>query len=226
MALCFSCSEDPHYTQHQEHIAMKTYLALGDSYTIGEGVDTQGRWPDQLVEGLNEAGCGISEPLIIARTGWTTAELNAGMDEAGVTGTFDMVSLLIGVNNQFRGLDSGSYRLELRALLQRAIDLAGENATRVMVVSIPDYGVTPFGLTRDPERIAREIDAFNGIKRDESERAGASWVDVTEISRRAATEPELIAADQLHPSAEMYALWVKEIIPVARKIVCSTSVKP
>ncbi len=190
------------------------FLALGDSYTIGESVATAGRWPNQLARLL-----GISEPQIVAKTGWTTDELSAAIDAADPKGPFDLVTLLIGVNNQYRGRSDDEYRQQFAALLKRATGFAGGNAQHVIVVSIPDWGVTPFAAGRDRARIASEIDRFNAIGREEAARAGARWVDITPISRRAATDHTLIAADGLHPSAAMYAEWVKIIGPVAAEAV-------
>lgn len=180
------------------------YLALGDSYTIGESVPEAERFPNQLARIL-----GIGEPQIIAKTGWTTDELNAAIDAASPQGPFELVTLLIGVNNQYRGRDAEQYRGEFKALLQRAIGFAGGDAKRVIVVSIPDWGVTPFAETRDRARIAREIDQYNAINRDEAARAGVRYVDITPISRR--PDPALIAEDKLHPSGKQYAEWAKAI---------------
>jgi lysophospholipase L1-like esterase len=190
------------------------FLALGDSYTIGESVAPSDRWPSRLARALR-----IPEPQIIAKTGWTTDELSAAIDGADPKGPFDLVTLLIGVNNQYRGRSADEYRQQFAALLERAIGFAGGSAQRVVVVSIPDWGVTPYAAGRDRARIASEIDRFNAIGGQETARAGARWVDITPISRRAAAEPTLIAPDGLHPSAAMYAEWVKLIEPVAAKAV-------
>lgn len=187
------------------------YLALGDSYTIGEQVDEADRFPNQLARALK-----IPLPPIIAKTGWTTDELNAAIDQANVKGPYELVTLLIGVNNQYRGRDAEQYRKEFAALLQRAIGFAGGNASRVVVVSIPDWGVTPFAASRDRAKIAREIDQFNAINREETARAKARYVDITPISRKAATDSTLVAGDGLHPSGKMYAAWVALIEPEAR----------
>jgi lysophospholipase L1-like esterase len=186
------------------------FLALGDSYTIGESVAPSDRWPNRLARALR-----IPEPQIIAKTGWTTDELSAAIAAADPKGPFDLVTLLIGVNNQYRGRSADEYRQQFAVLLERAIGFAGGNAPRVVVVSIPDWGVTPYAAGRDRARIAAEIDRFNTFARQETTRAGARWVDITPISRRAAAEPALIASDGLHPSAAMYAEWVKVISPVA-----------
>jgi lysophospholipase L1-like esterase len=185
------------------------YLALGDSYTIGESVAPADRFPHQLAREL-----GIAEPQIIAKTGWTTDELNAAIDAANPQGPFDLVTLLIGVNNQYRGRDAEQYRGEFAALLQRAIGFAGGDAKKVIVVSIPDWGVTPFAEGRDRAKIASEIDRYNAINREEAARAGAKYVDITPISRGG--DPALVAEDKLHPSAKQYTEWVKLIAPVAR----------
>lgn len=187
------------------------YLALGDSYTIGESVAEGDRYPVQLARGL-----GLHDPLIIAKTGWTTDELNAAIDKADPQGTFGLVTLLIGVNNQYRGRDAEQYRGEFIGLLHRAIGFAGGNASHVIVVSIPDWGVTPFAANRDRAKIATEIDHFNAIAREETLRANARFVDITPVSRRAATDASLVAADGLHPSGAMYAEWVKLILPEAQ----------
>jgi lysophospholipase L1-like esterase len=189
------------------------YLALGDSYTIGESVPAEACWPMQLIEQLRRHGVVIDDPRIVAVTGWTTDELSAGMDRARLALSYDLVTLQIGVNNQYRGRAAGQYRGEFSALLRRAIRLAGNHPSRVVVVSIPDWGVTRFGSGsgRDPAQIAHELDVFNAIARDEASRAGARFVDITGISRQ---HPELVADDGLHPSAEQYTLWTEAIAPV------------
>ncbi|WP_158756078.1 SGNH/GDSL hydrolase family protein [Dyella sp. S184] len=191
------------------------YLALGDSYTIGEAVPAQQRWPAVLVQRLRRAGVVIDDPSIIAVTGWTTDELALGMDATPLAPPYNLVSLQIGVNNQYRGRPAGEYRTQFASLLARAVALAGGRAARVVVVSIPDWGVTHFAHEqgRDRAQIARELDVYNAIARDETARAGAHFVDITGISRR---YPVLVASDGLHPSAAQYALWVDAILPVAR----------
>lgn len=192
-------------------------LALGDSYTIGESVEETARWPTQLAAAMRARGIVVAEPVIIAKTGWTTDELSAAVDANSPSGTFDLVTLLIGVNNQYRGRSPDEYRVQFRALLVRAIAFAGSRAGSVVVVSTPDWGVTPFARRsgRDIGPIAREIDAFNAIAREEAARAGVRFVDITEISRRAAVEPDLMASDGLHPSGSMYELWTLRILPEA-----------
>jgi lysophospholipase L1-like esterase len=185
--------------------ARMSYLALGDSYTIGEGVAAKDRWPVQLARML-----GIAEPTIIAKTGWTTDELAAAIPEQ--PGTFSLVSLLIGVNNQYRGRDLEEYRTQFVSLLGRAVGFAGGDAKHVVVLSIPDWGVTPFAKDRDRTKVAAEIDRFNAVNREETERAGARWVDVTAISRR---DPQDVVADGLHPSPRAYAAWAHAALPQA-----------
>lgn len=192
-------------------IALATLLALGDSYTIGESVPASDRFPHQLAVAL-----GAKEPLIVAKTGWTTDELDRAIDAAAPKGPFDLVTLLIGVNNQYRGRSADEYRTQFRGLLQRAIGFAGNRAARVVVVSIPDWGVTPFAAGRDRAKIAEEIDRFNAINREEAVCAGARYADITPVSRRAATDPALNAGDGLHPSGRMYKAWVDVILPIAR----------
>jgi lysophospholipase L1-like esterase len=192
-----------------------TCLALGDSYTIGEGVSAIERWPNQLVAGLRKRGLDVAEPRIIAKTGWTTDELNAAIDEEAVADSFDLVTLLIGVNNQYRGRDLENYRVEFESLLRRAIHFAGGDARRVIVVSIPDWGVTPFAAGRDRVQIASEIDAFNAINRDVARQAGARYADVTAMSREGAS---MVVSDGLHPSAAMYSRWTAAILPEANAV--------
>ena len=194
------------------------YLALGDSYTIGESVDPADRWPVQLAERLKDTGIIIDEPVIIARTGWTTGELSSAIDESGIKEVFDLVTLLIGVNNQYRGYDTASYRSDLIRLIERAVGFAGGDITKVILVSIPDWGVMPFAEGRDRDKIAAEINTFNDIMRTEAESVGVSFINITPVSRTAAVDPEMAAVDGLHPSGKMYSKWVDLVLPVARGI--------
>jgi lysophospholipase L1-like esterase len=198
---------------------MLRYLALGDSYTIGESVAEAARWPVQLVARLRAGSVPLAEPQIVAQTGWTTDELMAGIETAEPHGPFDLVSLLIGVNNQYRGRSQAEYRQQFATLLQQAVSFARDQPHRVIVLSIPDWSVTPFAAGRDRDQIAAEIDAFNAINRIETERLGAHYVDITPTSRQAQTNPELTAEDGLHPSGQMYAAWVELVLPVARRAV-------
>ncbi len=191
-----------------------TFLALGDSYTIGERVNAAERWPVQLAAALRAAGVDLGEPRIVAKTGWTTDELAAAIAAERITGTFDFVSLLIGVNNQYRGRSASEYREQFRALLTQAIGFAGGRAPRVMVLSIPDWGVMPFAEGRDRAKVAAEIDQFNAIAQDEAARAGARWVDITPTSR--AMKPGWAADDGLHPSGAQYSAWAGLALPMAK----------
>lgn len=190
---------------------VQRYLALGDSYTIGQGVEEKDRWPAQLASLLREKGTLTTDPEIIARTGWTVRDLSEGMNAADPRGPYELVTLLIGVNDQYQGSGSESYRKDFAALLRRAVGLAGGQAGRVVVLSIPDWSVTPFaeGKGRDRERIAAEIDRFNQISREETGRAGARYVDVTPVSRKASADRALLALDGLHPSGAMYGEWAR-----------------
>lgn len=191
-------------------------LALGDSYTIGESVAVESSWPLRLAAALRSEGRDVAAPHVVARTGWTTDELASAIDAARLDGPFDLVSLLIGVNDQFRGRPVGDFRPRFRELVGRAVRFAGGRADRVIVLSIPDWSVTPFAEGRDGARIAAELDTFNESVRSGANRAGARYVDVTPISRRAGAEPDLIAPDGLHPSARMYEAWVDALLPIAR----------
>jgi lysophospholipase L1-like esterase len=203
-------------TAEKPQTAGPSFLALGDSYTIGESVDSRDRWPAQLARLLRETGTPVADPRIIARTGWTTDELSRAMDAEVPAGPYQLVTLLIGVNNQYRGRSVADFRPQFRALLQRAIGLADGHASRVIVVSIPDYGVTPYAAGSDRGKIGREIDEFNAVCQAESTALGAAFVDITPESRTAASNPSLIAPDGLHPSAKMYREWVEQILPTAQ----------
>lgn len=193
------------------------YLALGDSYTIGQGEEADGRFPQQLAAALAAKGWRLAPPTVIARTGWSVKQLSEALEASGRTGPYQLVTLLIGVNDQFRGGQAADYREPFAKLLARAIELAGGRPGRVVVVSIPDYGVTPFASAKGRESTAAAIDAFNAVNREESAKAGVHYVDVTPISRKAATDPTLLVADGLHPSRKMYAQWVEVILPAAEK---------
>jgi lysophospholipase L1-like esterase len=193
------------------------FLALGDSYTIGEGVAAEGRWPVQLAALLRRRGLAVAEPEIVARTGWTVEELGAGIDAAAPHGPYALVTLLIGVNDQYRGGSPEAYRPAFAAMLRRAVVFAGGVAGHVVVLSIPDWSVTPFAGDggRDTARIAGEIRGFNQVNRQETRLAGALYVDVTPSSRRALDDRSLLAGDGLHPGAAMYAEWARLALPAA-----------
>ena len=196
------------------------YLALGDSYTIGEGVAPDGRWPVQLARALRADGVALDDPDIIAATGWTTDELDAAIDAAQPAHDHALVSLLIGINNQYRGRDVDEYRHQFAALLERAIGFAGGRSGRVLVLSIPDWGVTRFGHDsgRDQGAIARELDAFNAAAHDICTARGVAFVDITPVSRDRGAAPGMLADDGLHPSVAMYSRWTQLALPVARRL--------
>lgn len=208
------------------------FLALGDSYTIGESVAAAGSWPEQLALALRAKGFAVADPVIIARTGWTGDELDAALNraEAGKPEREDgngrrwqppyaLVSLGVGVNNQYRGRPADAFCDEYRALLARAIGYAGGKPAHVFALSIPDWGATPFGAVcgLDPATTATQIDAYNVLEREECKRAGVAFVDITPGSREASSRPELVAEDGLHPSVVEYARWAKKVLPVAKR---------
>ena len=213
-------------TSGEEDLQTMRYLALGDSYTIGESVAEDERWPNQLAAlitsspqfakpiGGTERGM---EVTIIARTGWTTDELWQSIQAAKPEPPYDLVSLLIGVNNQYRGYDINEYREQFILLLNKSIEYAGGDPNRVIVLSIPDWGVTPFAASRDRGQIGKEINAFNLVNRAESEKAGVHYVDVTPGSREATDDISLVASDGLHPSGKMYSEWARLAYPEALK---------
>lgn len=196
-----------------------TYLALGDSYTIGEAVKQAESFPYQLRENLNRQSLHFSAPKIVATTGWTAGELISGIKAETFLPKYDLVTLLIGVNDQYRGNSIETYRKEFIALLKTAVNFAGGNAAHVFVVSIPDWGVTPYGAQsgRDVRVIAKEIDAFNAVNKEESLKAGISYTDITPGSRNAATDAALVASDGLHPSGKMYKEWAAQLSPSINK---------
>ncbi len=197
----------------------KTYLALGDSYTIGEKVAENERWPVQLAAQLTERGISVETPKIIAKTGWRTDELKkAIVDDFNLSYSYDMVSLLIGVNNQYQSRPIEKYESDFEKLLKTAIQLADNNPEHVFVVSIPDYGKTPFGAAKE-EQIRKEIDLYNRIARKICKRYKIKYFNITPISRKAKSQPELIASDELHPSGKMYSAWVDLMIDDVAKLI-------
>ena len=194
----------------EESQRMISYLALGDSYTIGQGVSILERWPNQLILRLEENNFKVDRFQIIAQTGWTTENLITAIDKSEFE-DFDLVSLLIGVNNQFQNLDFSVFTNQFNQLLDTAIQVAG-GKKGVFVVSIPDYGVTPFGRTNS-EQIAEELDEYNAYIADRCQTLGVTYFDITEISRELSDSPGALAADNLHPSGEQYQAWVDIISP-------------
>lgn len=192
-------------------ISAQDYLALGDSYTIGESVLESERWPNQLAQELEGTSLGVDTVTIIAKTGWTTAELIEGIRISKNTNQYDLVSLLIGVNNQYRGQSIERFEKELVALIQTAIEYSKTGSKAVFLVSIPDWGVTPFAKDRNRTQIAKEIDAFNAVISKQAKNFKLPFIDITPISKGASSDLSLLAEDQLHPSGKMYNLWVQKI---------------
>jgi lysophospholipase L1-like esterase len=190
------------------------FLALGDSYTIGEGVEPSERWPEVLVSMIRAKGFSIGDPQIIAKTGWTTTDLMRAIDRADLKGPYALVTLMIGVNNQFQGKSVEEFRTDLSALIKKALDLAGGVRVHVVVVSIPDWSVSPFAAGKDRGQIAASIDRFNAVVQDLVARNGILSADVTTTSR-AATDSTMFAADGLHPSGAQHALWARVIFDPA-----------
>lgn len=189
-----------------------TYLALGDSYTFGEGLSLRDNFPNQTVRLLANAGYSINLPTIVAKTGWTTEELQTGIaNQTSDQANYDIVSLLIGVNNQYRSGDPQEYAKQFEELLHQAIAFASKNPAHVFVLSIPDWGVTPYAEGRDREKISREIDSFNLINKRLSEKWKVNYIDISGGSREAAKDLSLIVSDGLHPSAKEYRRWAEKL---------------
>ncbi|WP_332735286.1 SGNH/GDSL hydrolase family protein [Flavihumibacter sp.] len=192
--------------------SVANYLALGDSYTIGEQVSIFESFPYQLVQLLRAEGKYFSAPEIVAKTGWTTDELQLGINNTKLLPAYDLVTLLIGVNNQYRGRTADNYEVEFLSLLDQAIRFAGNQPGNVVVLSIPDWGVTPFAAGRNRESIRKEIDDFNRINRDKSRLLKVHYADITARTREASTDLSLLANDGLHPSGKDYARWAKMVM--------------
>jgi lysophospholipase L1-like esterase len=197
----------------------RSYLALGDSYTIGESVPEQENFPHQAVDLLNKTGYAFNKPDIVAKTGWTTDELQQGIANAGLDSSYDIVSILIGVNNQYRGRSSTEYAEQFEVLLQQAIGFAGKHPEHVFVLSIPDWGATPFAEGRDKTQIAKEIDTFNVINKTIAEKYQVHYIDITPGSREAATDLSLVTSDHLHPSGKEYSRWAKKLAVEVEKVI-------
>lgn len=216
MGMTLSCSQKhtPSVAPMSEQTKIYTYLALGDSYTIGESVRENERFPMQLVDSLKTSSVVFSTPRIIARTGWTSDELKKAIETSDLTttSTFDMVTLLIGVNNQYRGRSVEAYKPEFTDLLNRAIQFAGGKKEHVIVVSIPDYAYTPFG--RGNAAISKGIDEYNAANEAITKQMGVAYINITPISREGLNDPLLVASDALHPSGKQYSRWVELIKPV------------
>ncbi len=195
------------------HNNMFRYLALGDSYTIGEQVLLTESFPYQVVQLARRKGLALAAPEIIARTGWTTDELQAAMKSYQFQNPYDFVSLLIGVNNQYRGRTAEEYTIQFKQLLDQAIELAGGIRQRVVVLSIPDWGVTPFATGRNREQITAAIDHFNAINQQLASEQAVGYLNITPGTREAALDSSLLAADGLHPSPKEYRRWAKRLLP-------------
>lgn len=200
-----------------------TYLALGDSYTIGESVTDADNFPSQTTAILQKEGLNFLPPRIIAKTGWTTDELEEGIARAGEIGllpdSYDFVTLLIGVNNQYRGRTVSEYGTAFEGMLQKAIGFAGNRPARVIVISIPDWGITPFAADRNRQQIADEINAFNAVNRKLCLQYQAHYLPITDWTREAATDPSLLAQDGLHPSGKEYRRWAEKLSAYIRKVI-------
>ena len=194
------------------------FLALGDSYTIGQSVEINERWPVQFLKELKTSTSAIDTLQIIAQTGWRVDQLNEAMNNSDLEAPYGLVSLLIGVNNQYQGQKANSFKPEFIEILERSLKLVDNRKERLFVVSIPDWGASPYGATLNRTQISKEIDEFNSVLKEESEKRGIRYFNITTISRRALTDNSLIASDRLHPSGKMYKLWVDKIIPVISKI--------
>jgi lysophospholipase L1-like esterase len=197
-----------------------TYLALGDSYTIGESVPATENFPNQTVTILNNSSLNFQPARIIAKTGWTTDELEAGIISANATdpllSSYDFVSLLIGVNNQYRSRSTGNYKTEFDELLKKAIRFANGKAEHVIVLSIPDWGVTPFAAGRDRQQIAEQIDEYNAANKQVADKYKVHYLNITPGTREAAYDLELLAGDGLHPSGKAYKKWAEEVAAVIK----------
>lgn len=194
------------------------FLALGDSYTIGEGVAANARWPDRLAQLLADTRLELGQPRIIAQTGWSCAELAAAIAAEQPLGRWRLVSLLIGVNDQYRGYPVADYAAHFAQLLEQAIVLADRCPQHVLVLSIPDWGVTPFARSggHDPARIAAQIDCYNAIARTQTAAQGAAFLDITVLSRALGSNDAMLADDGLHPGEAMHARWASAALPVVR----------
>jgi lysophospholipase L1-like esterase len=191
-----------------------TYLALGDSYTIGEAVPLNESFPYQVVQLLRKKEFNFNAPEIIARTGWTTDELQQAISQASLLSKYDFVTLLAGVNNQYRGRDPIEYTQQMEDLLKKAVELVNGKKDHVIVISIPDYSVTPHANGMDVEKISKEIEVFNGINKALSIQYKVLYVDITTGSKQASNDPSLLSHDGLHPSATEYRRWAEKVVEV------------
>jgi lysophospholipase L1-like esterase len=198
--------------------AAKTYLALGDSYTIGQNVAIQDRFPAQTVALLRASGVSIQDPKYVATTGWTTTNLTNAIAAENLKGAYDVISLLIGVNDQYQRMDTTGYRIRFTQLVNKSIELAGFQKTKVFVLSIPDYSATPFVPTADKARVRKEIDEFNAINKEITLRNSIVYLDITPSTREAETNATLLANDGLHPSGLEYKKWAERLAPLIKPV--------
>lgn len=213
--LGFSCSKEP-VTQLKDY----KYLALGDSYTIGESVCETCRFPVQLTDSINEVTGKEAELRIIAQTGWTTANLLNAIEQTQVDSDYDLVSLLIGVNNQYQGQNFNLYEDQFPELVSKAIEFANSDTSKLIIVSIPDYAYTPFGQsTPNPSKISDEIDAYNNFAKCYADSLGIIFQDITDITRKGLENPDLVASDGLHPSGQAYSKFVSRLFEKAVNII-------
>ncbi|HET9504998.1 MAG TPA: SGNH/GDSL hydrolase family protein [Hymenobacter sp.] len=217
LGLLTGCATHVPMTTTTPPAATISYLALGDSYTIGEGAPEAGRWPVQLAALAQAQGLPLGQPTIIARTGWTTAELQEAIREANLHQPYGLVSLLIGVNNQYRRQSLAQYQQEFRALLATAVAFAGGQPRHVVVLSIPDWGQTPFAAAHDQAQIAQEINQFNQAAHEECQRAGVAFVDITPLTRAAAGDASQVVADGLHYTPAQMRQWAQRALPVVQQ---------
>ena len=224
LILIFTCGKQKYFQHDFNFLTIMTdstdknysFLCLGDSYTIGEGVFFLENFPNQMVQLARKSGYKFLAPEIVAKTGWTTYELQAALKNNQLLSSYDFVTLLIGVNNQYRNHSINEYEPEFELLLQDAITYAGGNTNHVIVLSIPDWGVTPFAIERDSEKIALEIDSYNKANMAISEKNKVHYIDITESTRESVNNPFLLAPDGLHPSAKEYARWAEKVFSVIK----------
>ena len=224
-----NCADDPEIINESEpveetppiaqEIGLVRYLAIGDSYTLGEGLETAQSWPYQLKRKLLEYGVEEVELTVVAATGYTTRELTQLLNTTTFDKPYDIISIQIGVNNQYRGESLEQFGEELDNMFEKIASNYYLKDAKQFVVSIPDWGATPFGSSYDRVQIAIEINQYNGLKRNTSEARAAPFINITDISRTNPDASELVASDGLHPSELMYSYWVERIFPVVKQLV-------
>ena len=219
---CTQHSTEPDMITNPNAGASKyTFLSLGDSYTIGESVSESDRWSVQLANLLRKDSIDTANPDVIARTGWTTSQLQNAIIASGNQKTYNLVSLLIGVNNQYQGLSQATFRTEFSQLLQTTTKFAGNKVNHVLVLSIPDWGASPYGARSDRAKITQEINQFNTIVKDECQKAGIAFVDITPLTRSANGDASQFADDGLHYSGKQMQLWAQKALPVAKALLAN-----